>query len=143
MAVAWRASGAIVAAAGTGGGATGLTITAPSCSSDDILIAIILSKSNTSISAPDTTWTSVHASNNTTAQRVSIWWKKATGSAGDFTFTRASENINWYGAIVAFYGANTTVPIDGTSPTANPTSTASDTVSYSTFDPAFTSLLEW
>jgi len=137
MAVAFESVGALAAAAGTGGGATALTITAPACAADDILIAVILSKSNTTISPPDGTWTSVVAVNNTSVQRCSIWWKKAIASNGSFIFTRASEGINWYGVISAWRGANTASPIDATSPSTSPNA-SSDTVTYATFDPAGT-----
>src|SRR3990167_8199349 len=137
MAVAWQSSGAIAAAAGTGGGATALTITAPACAADDILIAIILIKSNTNPSPPDGSWTQVHTSDNTSVQSIWIWWKKALASCGDFTFTRASESINWYGAIVAFRGCNLTAPIDASTPTAS-ANASSDTVTYATFNPTET-----
>src|SRR3990167_2799937 len=138
MGVAFRAVGSIAAAAGTGGGATALTITAPACVVHDILIAVILSKSNTTISPPDGSWTSVSASNNTSAQRCSIWWKRATASGGNFTFTRASESINWYCVVIAWKGCRASAtPIDATTPTTS-ANASGDSVTYATFNPAET-----
>lgn len=133
MAVQHQATGSAVANATT---AT-LTLVAPACAADDILIAHIVGKDNLDFTPPDGTWTPIVEANNTTAQRVSLFWKRATGSGGSFNFVKSSDNnILCFGVISAWRGCITTgSPIDATAPSESPNASA-DPVAYAAFNPA-------
>jgi len=133
--VAFQAVGALAA----GANVSSLDVVAPACAANDILIAVLLVKDNRVVSAPDGTWTMFVDSTNTTAQRVRIFWKRATASGGTFTFTTPTKANNLFaGVISAWRGCITTAtPIDATSPSIS-NNALSDTVSYATFNPTET-----
>lgn len=140
MVVEFRAAGTLAA---TAGNATTVAVTAPACNVNDILIACILTKllGNT-ISPPDATWNSIYQADGdcTTAaddHRCAIYWKRATASGGDFTFTFATKSTDLKaGVIVAYSGCPTRVtPIDGTAVGATVTVGANDNVAFPAFDP--------
>lgn len=120
-------------------------VVAPTCAVDDILICVLLGKDNLTHSAPDVTWTAIGTqTNNTTGMTSSHWWKRAVaGSSGaTFRFTKSADNnVFFAGVISAWTGAiRTGSPIDTGTPTVNSTAVASDTVSYTDFDPVSTNL---
>lgn len=139
-----------VAAGSFAGNATVATqaITAPACAADDILIAALINKSVTAnvISPPDGTWTEVIAqevNDCTTAaddHEFALFWKRATGSGGSFTFTKATDdNVLFGGVIVAYRGAvNSGSPLDATAAARTKTAGAADNVSFPAYDPTAT-----
>ena len=134
MAVAFVAAGAI---AGTVTLPT-LTLVAPTCSVGDILIATINAKDNQQWTAP-ANWTIFAEGNNTTAQRVTLAWKRAiagdSGASFDFTVP-VDNNITYHGVISAWSGCiSTGTPIDSATPTLS-ANASSDTVTYADFNPA-------
>jgi len=135
MAVGFVNAGAIAADATT----TNLAITAPVCSSGDILIACISGRNNQVVSPPDGTWTSILEVNHGSTYRVSLFWRRATGSGGSFTFTKpVDDNLLNCGVIAAFSGCLASgSPIDATTPSQSLNATA-DTVSYADFNPTET-----
>jgi hypothetical protein len=138
----WRHRGGAFVAAGalaTNATTTTLTITAPACSVDDILLAFIHGNNNQTVSPPDGTWTSVVEVNNTTAMRSSVFWKRATASGGTHAFTKPTDdNLLFAGLICAWKGCPTNAtPIDATTPTTS-ANASSDDVTYATFDPVET-----
>ena len=136
MAISYVTVGSIVVNSTT----TTLTLTAPACNVDDILIATLIGKDNIDHSPPDGTWTEIGTqTNNTTAMTTSQWWKRATESGGNFNFTKATDNnIFFAGVISAWRGCKTTgSPIDATTPTVS-NNASSDTVTYATFNPTET-----
>ena len=136
MAVTFVAAGALAANATT----TTLNIVAPSLSVDDIMVVAILNKDNQAITSP-TGWTNFVEVNNTTAQRLTLAWKRAVDgdSGATFAFTKPSDNNTLFcGVISAWRGAVTTgSPIDATTPTTS-ANASGDTVTYADFDPAET-----
>lgn len=118
-----------------------LTIVAPTLAADDIMIAAINAKNNQTWSPPDGTWTKFVEVNNTTAQRVTLAWKRAAAgdSGASFIFTvPVDNNITYHGMISAWRGCITTAtPIDASTPTTS-ANASSDTVTYATFDPTET-----
>jgi hypothetical protein len=111
------------------------TITAPACSVNDILIAFLYTNSNIAISAPDGTWTEISQANNTSTMRHAIFWKRATASGGNFSFTRVSGTVLFAGIIGAWKGCRTdATPIDATAATVSGNA-SSDTVTYADFNP--------
>lgn len=117
-----------------------LPITAPACNVDDILIAVLIGKDNIDHQAPDGTWTEIGTqTHNTANMTTSHWWKRATGSGGDFTFTKTTDNnIFFAGVISAWRGCiRLEDPIDAGTPTVS-NNASSDTVTYATFDPVGT-----
>ena len=137
MAVAFVAAGAL---AGTATLAE-LSLVAPTCSVDDILIAAINAKDNQVWTAP-AGWTKFVESDNTTGQRVTLAWKRAESgdSAATFVFTvPVDNNITYHGMISAWSGCVTTgTPIDASTPTVDPAAVAQDSIDYATFDPTET-----
>ncbi len=135
MAVSFITSGTLATNATT----TTLGITAPACNVNDILIAVILGKDNQVITVPDGTWTKFIEVNNTVNQRITVAWKRATGSGGTFNFTKPTDNnILFCGLIAVYRGCITSAtPIDATTPTNSPNA-SSDTVTYATFNPTET-----
>lgn len=138
-------------AAGTfAGNATLATqdIVAPACSANDILVAAIINKSVTAnaVSPPDSTWFPIiptEVNDCTTAaddHQYSLFWKRATGSGGTFTFTKAvDDNVLFGGLIVAYSGARTVgSPLDPTLAARTETAAAADNVSFPAFDPTYT-----
>lgn len=120
-------------------------VVAPSCSVDDILICVLFGKDNLTHSAPDGTWTVIGTqTNNTTGMTTSHWWKRAVLGSSDatFRFTKSADNnVFFAGLISAWTGAVVSgSPIDTGTPTINSTAVASDTVSYTDFDPVSTDL---
>jgi hypothetical protein len=133
MAVAWQATGAIAANATT----VSLSITAPACAADDILMCAINQRSNQVITAPDGTWTNILAVNHGATFRAELFWKRATASGGSFAFTKpVDDNLLMCGVIWAHRGCLTTAtPIDATALSQSLNSPAADTVTYADFDP--------
>ena len=133
MAISFVAAGALAATVTL----PELSIVAPTLAADDIMIAAINAKDNQVWTAP-AGWTKFVEVNNTTAQRVTLAWKRAvTGESGaTFVFTVPTDhNITYAGVIAAWRGAITTAtPIDATAPTTS-ANASSDTVTYATFDP--------
>lgn len=136
MAVDFRAVGALAANATT----TTLAIVAPTLSVDDVMIASINQKANQLITPP-AGWEVVVEVNNTTAQRTSIFWKRAEAgdSGATFNFTKPSDdNILFCGCISAWSGCITTAtPIDATAPSTS-ANAAADEITYADFDPTET-----
>lgn len=117
-----------------------LYVVAPACAANDILIAVLLVKDNRVVTAPSG-WTKFVEANNTTAQRITIAWKRAVAGDSGATFafsTPGTANNLFAGVISAWRGCITTAtPIDATSPSVS-ANASSDTVSYATFDPTQT-----
>lgn len=117
-------------------------ITVPATSqANDLLVAFIINKGLTNvISPPDASWTQIYqgAADCTLAaddHRAAIFWKKATGSGGSFTFTKATDdNLLFGGVIGAWRGQDQTSPIEVGSATI--TAGASASVSFPSFDPS-------
>lgn len=129
-------------ALGSSATVTPITLTAPACSAGDILVAFLINKELTvAISAPDGTWTQIGQANGdcTTAaddHRWAIFWKTATGSGGDFSFSKAADNnVLFMGAIAVWTGQNAAAPIDATAVGITTTAAAGDNVSFPAFDP--------
>ncbi|MDZ4343570.1 MAG: hypothetical protein U1E51_14190 [Candidatus Binatia bacterium] len=132
MAVTFQAVGAMTG----GAGVTSLTVTAPASAADDILVAQIASPAGHTVSPPDGTWTEFVSSLNG-ALRSYLFWKRATGSGGNFVFP-ASGATNLYGVISAWRGAITSAtPIDATAPSVS-NNASSDIVTYAAFNPTET-----
>lgn len=119
-------------------------IVAPACNEGDILVAILINKSAVAnvISAPDGTWASITSGlNDCTAAAddhgYALFWKRATGSGGSFTFTKATDdNVTFGGVIHAWRGALTSgSPLDATAVGTTKTAGAADNVSFPAFDP--------
>ena len=133
-AVTFVVSGALAANATT----TTLNIVAPTLNVDDIMIASILNKDNQVVTAP-ANWTKFVQVNNTTAQRLTLAWKRAIAgdSGATFSFTKPTDNNTLFcGNISVWRGAITSG--DPTTGAGTPTTSAnasSDTVSYASFDP--------
>jgi len=140
MAVAFNTVGALAADATT----TTLAVVAPTFTDSDnknVLIAVILGKDNQVITAP-AGFTKFVEVNNTTAQRLTIAWKRAAGgdSGATFNFTKPTDNnILFCGVIGIFSGCLTSAtPIDGSTPTTSLNDPAVDAVTYADFDPTET-----
>lgn len=137
MPVAFVAAGALAATVTL----PQLSIIAPTLSVDDIMVAAINAKDNQVWAAP-AGWTKFVESNNTTAQRVTLAWKRAVAgdSGATFVFTvPVDNNITYSGLISAWSGAITTAtPIDATTPTVDPAAAAQDAIDYTSFDPTET-----
>lgn len=118
-----------------------LSLVAPTLSVDDIMVACINAKDNQVWTAP-AGWTKFVESNNTTAQRVTLAWKRAVAgdSGATFVFTvPVDNNITYAGVIAAWSGCITTAtPIDATAPSVRLIAVAQDNVEYATFDPTET-----
>jgi len=139
VAVAFNVVGALAANATT----TTLNIVAPTFTDTDnknILLACILGKDNQVITAP-AGFTKFVEVNNTTAQRLTIAWKRAApgDSGATFAFTKPTDNnILFCGVIGVFSGCLTSAtPIDATAPTTS-ANASSDTVTYADFNPTET-----
>lgn len=135
MAITYVSVGAIVSDSLV----TTISLVAPTCVANDILIAVLLGKDNIDHSAPDATWTEIGTqTNNTTAQTSSHWWKRAStaDSGATFVFTKATDNnVLFSGVISAWRGCVPTGnPIDTATPTVS-NNALSDTVTYATFTP--------
>ncbi len=123
-----------------------VTVTAPACNADDILIACIIHKAlGANISPPDGTWTSIIFGDNdcTTAaddHSYAVFWKRATGSGGSFAFANdVDDNLLLAGVISAWRGCPTAGdPLDATAASANETVGAADDVTFNAFDPTST-----
>ncbi len=124
------------------------SITAPACAADDILICALINKSPTAnaFSPPDGTWSTVIATevnDCTTAaddHQFGLYWKRATGSGGSFTFTKAvDDNVTFGGYIAVYRGAlRTGSPLDATAAVRTKTAGAADNVSFPAYDPTST-----
>lgn len=121
-----------------------LTITAPSCQRDDILIAQVINKALTvAISPPDSSWTELYQADGdcTTAandHRAALYWKRATqaDSGAAFDFTKASGTVLFAGAISVWRGCNPFAPICRTALASQVNAAASDDITFAAFDPA-------
>lgn len=139
MAVAFRAAGSNVANITN----QTLSLVAPTCYDDDILIACIINKElSVAISPPDSSWTQIYQANGdcTTAaddHRSAIFWKRAsTEDRGKtFNFTKASGTVLFMGNISSFSGCNPSNPIDTAPVGATVTAAANDLVTFPSFDP--------
>lgn len=142
MAVSFVAAGSLAVDTTVGA----VSITAPACNADDILICCVIHKAlAANISAPDGTWTNIIFGDNnctTAADRHSftIFWKRATGSGGSFVFSNdIDDNLLLAGVICAYRGCPTTGDVlDATASTANKTVGAADNVTFDAFDPTGT-----
>src|SRR5687767_9634863 len=113
-------------------------ITAPACAANDILIAFVFNKALGNVISPPAAngWTQIYQADGdcTTAandHRAAIFWKLATGSGGNFTFTKATDdNVLFGGAIIAYRGQHRTVPLDATAVGATVTAGANDNVAF-------------
>lgn len=137
MAVVFEQAGALASNAAT----TTLAVIAPATvNADDILITVILNKDNQVITPPDGTWTKFVEVNNTTAQRLTIAWKRADGTeaGGTFNFTKPTDNnVLFCGVMSRWSGCiTTTSPVTGAGTPTTSANASSDTVTYATFDPA-------
>jgi hypothetical protein len=137
-----------VAAGALAGNATVATqaIAQPTCAVGDILICAIINKSVTAnvVSPPDGSWTAVIATevnDCTTAaddHQFSLFWKIATATTGNHTFTKATDdNVLFAGVMVAYRGTAST-PLDATPAARTKTAGASDNVSFPAYDPTST-----
>lgn len=139
MAVAFR-TGSVSALAANATTVTLVVTNSASIVAGDIIICVVLNKDNQTVTFP-ANWTKFVESNNTTAQRITIAWKLAeSGDIGtSFNITKPTDNNTLFCAVtLSFSGCNGSAPIDATTPSIQPTATASDTVSYATFDPTET-----
>lgn len=140
MIVTFRIAGTLAASAAN---SSSLTVTAPACNVNDILIACIMTKLlNNTISAPDATWNSIYQDNGDCTDasddhRCAIFWKRATASGGDFAFTFANKSTDLKaGVILAFGGCPMrSTPIDATAVGATVTAGVNDAVAFPAFDP--------
>lgn len=142
MAVTFVAAGALATDTTVGT----VTITAPACNADDILIACIIHKAlGANISAPDGTWTNITFGDNdcTTAaddHSYTLFWKRAVGSGGSFAFANdIDDNLLLAGVISAWRGCPTSGdPLDATAVGVQETVGAADNVTFPAFDPTNT-----
>lgn len=130
------AAGALAANATT----AALACTGPACRVNDILIYAGMGKNNLVVSPPDGSWTKFVEIDNTTAQRITLAWKRAVAAdigGISYAFTKAvDDNLLNIGVISAWRGCRTNAtPIDASTPTNSPNA-LSDTVTYATFTPA-------
>lgn len=108
MAITYRSS-----STATNAGATTLAITAPSGISDnDVMIAVIcVNVETTAITAPSG-WTLIRSLNTTFTARSSVYYKRASGESGSYTWTFDSSQRST-GAISVFVGVkNYSSPIN-------------------------------
>lgn len=133
MAVTFVAAGTLIAEEDAS-----IDVVAPACSANDLLIAVLSTKDNVLISAPDGTWTQIIQAFYDGDSRVAVFWKLATGSGGTFTFTKASGTQVFYGLIVAYTGQHLTVPLDATAASAKEAGASDEVVSFNAFDPTGT-----
>jgi hypothetical protein len=141
MSVSFVAAGAI----GESATVTPITVTAPACQSGDILIATIINKEITvTISPPDSTWTELYQgqADATLAAddfRAAVYWKRATGSGGSFSFSKSADNnVEFAGIISAWRGCvvgDSANPIDATAVGNQVTTAVADNVTFPAFDP--------
>lgn len=139
MTVSFVTNGAIAANATT----TTLAVVAPTFTDTDptnLLICVIVGKDNQVITAP-ANWTKFVEVNNTTAQRMTIAWKRAASgdSGATFNFTKPTDNnILFCGVIGVWNGClSSGTPIDATTPSTSANAVA-DAVSYADFNPTET-----
>lgn len=134
MAITFLAAGSFTA---TVASAT-VTLTAPACSSGDILIASLVSKDNL-LTTPPAGWTKIQETTNTANQVGSNWWKRAdsTDSANTFNFVKSSNNGIFYGGVITAWAGcvRRGSPVDTATATTS-ANASSDTVTYATFTPA-------
>ena len=146
MAVTFVAAGS----ATQSGTAASISITAPTCLADDILIACVATKTllgaTNVISPPDSSWTQIFQGNNdctdddTDSHQYAIFWRRATGSAGSFSFTKATDDNNTFtGIISAWRGAELfPTPLDATAAAASEEAANRNNVPFPAFDPTDT-----
>ena len=136
MAVAFVAAGALAATVTL----PQLSLVAPTLAVNDIMVSYINAKDNQTWTAP-ANWTKFVEVNNTTAQRVTLAWKRAVNgdSGATFVFTVPTDNnITYAGVIAAHRGAIATgSPLDTATPTTS-ANASSDTVTYADFNPVET-----
>lgn len=120
-----------------------LTLAAPTCQADDILIAQVINKAlNVAISPPNSSWTELYQANAdcTTAaddHRAALYWKRASlaDSAANFNFTKASGTVLFAGVISAWRGCDPFAPIDLAALASQVNVAAADNVTFPAFDP--------
>lgn len=140
MAVTFQAVGAL----GEDAANASVSLVAPACQEDDILIACLINKELTvTMSAPDSTWTQIYQADAdcTTAaddHRAAIFWKRATQSdtGATFVFTKSADNnVLYAGVISTWRGCNPFNPVDATAVGATVTVGAADNVTFPAFNP--------
>lgn len=137
MAVTFVANGSMVPDATT----TTLTVSAPTCLDDDILLAHIYGKNRQVVTAPAGWASVVEYDDGTNNQRLSVFWKRAVAasdSGAAFNFTKpVDDNLLFVGVISAWRGCvKVGSPIDPGTPSTR-RNAASDNVNFNTFDPTY------
>jgi hypothetical protein len=137
MSVAFRAAGAIAA----NNTETILSVIAPACEVNDVLIASIHGQ-NTQVVGVPVGWTKFVEVNNVTVHRATLAWKRAGAedSGAAFEFTKpVDDNLVFAGHITAWSGCVLSGdPIDASPPSTNAGGIV-DEINYSDFDPLETS----
>tara|TARA_R110000868_G_scaffold135380_1_gene347862 strand:+ start:319 stop:1026 length:708 start_codon:yes stop_codon:yes gene_type:complete len=118
---------------------TNLALVAPTCTNNDILIAVLIGKDNIDHQGASADWTEIGTqANNTINMTTSHWWKRAVAadSGATFTFTKTTDNNIFFAGVIscwkgALIGAT---PIDVSTPTTS-NNASSDTVTYADFTP--------
>jgi hypothetical protein len=118
-----------------------LTLTTPGGALEgDILIAVILLKSNPDFGGPADWNALVNLHRNTTAQQLEVWWRRATSAdvgPQSYLFSKdADDNILMCGLISTWRGAKATGDPFDTTPPSFSDNPSQDAVNYATFDPA-------
>jgi hypothetical protein len=121
-----------------------LSIVAPACQKDDILIAQVINKALTvAISPPDATWTQLYQADADCAtaaddHRAALYWKRAAqaDSGATFNFTKASGTVLFAGVISAWRGCNPFVPIDKAGVASQVNTAAAENVTFPAYNPA-------
>jgi hypothetical protein len=121
-------------------GVTTLTVTAPaSIQNDDVLIAAIAVRPNTTPITPPAGWACIRKQDTslTTASQLALYWKLAAGESGNYVFTLDGTSTGACGGILCFRGVSKTYPINreasqetaaaGTHATPDITTTETDT----------------
>lgn len=142
MAVTFVAAGSLNTDTTTGS----LALTAPACNAGDILVACIMAKIlGVSVSPPDGTWTQIASANTDCTiaaddHSCTLYWKRATGSGGTFTFTDdLGGGYLLAGVIAAWRGSLASGDVlDNTVPTPSSNVAAADNVTFPAYDPVGT-----
>mgnify|MGYP001579316509 CR=1 FL=1 len=111
---------------------TSLALTAPETLSNDLLIAVIISRNNTAVAAL-AGWTVIRDTANTSAMQTYVAWKRAGTGTEAHTFTVAGTTTS-FGVIVAYRGVTLTGnPVYQSSISNN---ASADNVTFATFTTA-------
>jgi hypothetical protein len=112
----------------------------PTCSVGDILIAFVFTNgaAQNTISPPDGTWTQIIQDDNSN-QESAIFWKTATATTGNHTFSKATNDGSVFGGVIAAWtGQDSSNPIDTTAANAHHETSFADNVTFNAFDPTST-----